>query len=283
IDFQPTSGVLYGISVDGLLTSRLATLDKTTGLATSINTLGLIDARAMAFDSAGVLYVAGHTSTTSTTDSLYIVNPATAAKTAVGPIGFFLAGIDFAPDGTLYGIVLRNFNITGSPNGGLVRLSKTTGAGTLLFTTGRQNQAGIRFAPPIAVDHDLDGIHDIADCAPLDPTNSAPGIASGLIFTDAARGVFTWTPAPNARFHNSYRGTITGSLGQRPPGAVFDQVCFESGDAQGNGDLVSADPSSPAIGTAWYYVTDGEGCGEGPLDSDPAHPIPNSSPCPTPP
>jgi hypothetical protein len=67
------------------------------------------------------------------------------------------------------------------------------------------------------------------------------------------------------------------------PGSVFNHTCFESGDAQANGTLTSSDPSIPPLGTAFYYLTDGEGCGEGALDSDASHPIPNPSPCPTPP
>ena len=65
---------------------------------------------------------------------------------------------------------------------------------------------------------------------------------------------------------------------------VNTTVLSMSADAQLNGDLVSADTANPPLGTVFYYVTDGENpCGEGPLDSDPAHPIPNTSPCPTPP
>ncbi len=274
IDFHPVTGVLYGISVDSAGTSRLITLDPATGMTLSIiGDLGIDTARAMAFDSTGVLYVAS--------SSLYTVNLATAAKTLVGgPIfgSVILSGMDFAPDGTLYGVALRG---TGA-DGGLLRINKTTGAGTTLSVLGRLNQQGIRFAPQIAVDHDLDGIHDIVDCAPADPTNAPPGLASNLGFTDAS--TFTWSPAAGARFHNSYRGTITAFLGTRLPGNVFDQVCLESDDAQGNGDLVSSDAAAPPLGTAFYYVTDGESaCGEGALDSDPAHPIPNNSPCPTPP
>ncbi len=280
IDFHPVTGALYGISVDAGGISRLITINPVNGLTLStVGSLGLTSARAMAFDAAGTLYVA--------TTSLYTVNPATAAKTLVGgPISgtVALAGMDFAPDGTLYGVALRGGVAADgtAADGGLLRIDKTTGAGTLLFTTGRPNQQGIRFAPPIALDHDGDGVHDIVDCAPADPTNPPPGLASDLNFTNAT--TFTWSAAPGARFHNSYRGTITDYLGHRLPGNVFDQVCLESADAQQNGDLVSSDTASPPLNTVFYYVIDGENpCGEGKLDSDPAHPIPNTSPCPTPP
>jgi hypothetical protein len=279
IDFHPATGVLYGIAVDDAGSSRLLTLDPTTGAPVSIiGDLGLVAARALAFDDAGTLFVSGQT--TLTPQSLFTVDPATAARTLVGgPIfsNVALAGMDFSPGGTLYGVALRG---TGA-DGGLLSINRNTGAGTLLFTTGRINQQGIRFAPQTALDHDLDGIHDIADCAPADPTNAPPGAAGGLDFTDPH--TFTFLPATGARFHNTYRGTITAPLGTRPPGSVFDHACLESDDSQGNGDLVSGDASNPPGGTAFYYLAGGEGCGDGPLDSDPAHPIPILIACPTPP
>jgi cysteine-rich repeat protein len=274
IDFQPGTGTLYGIAVDSAGTSRLVTLDPATGATLAIiGDLKLNTARAMAFDAAGALYVSGGT-------ALYTVNPATAVKTPVASLSpaVTLSGMDFAPDGTLYGVVQRG---TGA-DGALMRIDRTTGAGTILFRSGPLNQQGIRFAPAVALDHDLDGLHDIVDCAPLDPTNAPPGPTTGLAFSDAAAGLFSWAAAPGARFSNAYRGTITGSLAARPADARFDQTCLESGDAQANGDLVSADPSLPPSGTAFYYLSDGEGCGEGPL-GDADHPIPNTSPCPTPP
>ncbi|HEV8701533.1 MAG TPA: DUF4215 domain-containing protein [Candidatus Polarisedimenticolia bacterium] len=273
IDFHPLTGVLYGIAVDAAGSSRLVILDPATGITTAtVGDLALTNARAMAFDAAGTLYVG--------TSSLYTVNSATAARTLVGgPIfnAVALAGMDFAPDGTLYGIALRG---TGA-DGGLLRVNKATGVGTVLFISGRIQQQGIRFAPPIAVDRDLDGIHDVADCAPDDPANAPPGATAGLLFSSQA--TLTWSAAANARFHNVYRGTATAPLGTRLPGSVFDHVCFESADSRADGDLVSTDPSLPPAGTAFYYLTDGEGCGEGPLGSDVDHPAPNPSPCPTPP
>ncbi|MEK7426278.1 MAG: DUF4215 domain-containing protein, partial [Actinomycetota bacterium] len=95
IDFHPVTGMLYGIAVDPAGTSRLITLDPSTGATASIiGDLVLPGARAMAFDAAGTLYVA--------TSSLYTVNPATAAGMLVGgPIfsSVILSGMDFAPDG----------------------------------------------------------------------------------------------------------------------------------------------------------------------------------------
>ena len=288
IDFHPTTGTLYGIAVDGLNVSRVVTLNPATGATLStLGSLGLLAARAMAFDAAGILYVAGKVNSTDVGHNLYTVSLSPFSKTLVGPIGYAVAGMDFAPDGTLYGIVKRR--VSGDPapepsaNGGLLSINKTTGAGSLLFLSGSINQQGIRFAPPIAVDHDGDGTHDVADCDPTNAANPAPGFTAGLAFPDSSGASFSWTAAPDSLFSNSYRGTISGPLGNRLPGSVFDHACFESGDSQGNGALATSDASIPPLGTAFYYLTGGEGCGEGPLGPDASHPAANASPCPTPP
>ena len=105
-----------------------------------------------------------------------------------------------------------------------------------------------------------------------------------VLFSSAT--AFDW-PAPGGAAHsNSYRGTIpAGLLGTRPSAGRFDQTCFESADALGDGATISTDASSPPLGTAYYYLVDEEGaCGEGPLGTQTSgQPIPNSAPCPTPP
>ena len=46
---------------------------------------------------------------------------------------------------------------------------------------------------------------------------------------------------------------------------AYDETCFESEDALGDGVLASTDASAPAAGTAYYYVvTERTLCGEGP-------------------
>ncbi len=278
IDFHPTTGVLYAIAVDGTGASRLVTLDPNTGATLStLGSLGLTDARAMAFDAAGTLYVSGRPGS-SGGGNLYLVSLAPFSVSLVGPVGsYLLSGMDFAPDGMLYAVALRG---TGNDRG-VVRVNKTTGAGTILFTSGALNQQGIRFAPQRAVDGDLDGIQDVADCSPQDAVNGLPGLASAVSFTDAS--ALTWTPAAGARLSNTYRGTITGPMGTRLPDSVFDHVCLESADLQENGAAMTTDASVPPPGQAFYYLVSGEGCGEGALDSDASHPRPNPNPCPTPP
>jgi cysteine-rich repeat protein len=285
IDFHPSTGTLYGIAVDGSSVSRLVTLNPATGATLSVlGDLGLIAAGAMAFDAAGTLYVAGKTTASNVGHGLYTVSLSPFSKTLVGQIGYAVSGMDFAPDGTLYGVIKRRLSASEPEpvnNGGVIQINQATGAGTLLYLDGYLNQQGIRFAPSTAVDHDLDGVRDVVDCAPLSAANPTPGLTTGLAFSASSN--FSWTAAPNSRFSNSYRGTITGPLSARLPGSVYNHVCFESGDFQANGPHLSSDPSTPPLGTVYYYLSDGEGCGEGALDSDAAHPIPNPAPCPTPP
>jgi cysteine-rich repeat protein len=279
IDFHPVTGILFGIGVDIAGTSRLVRLDPATGATLVVaGDLGLNTARAMAFDAAGTLYVAGRTGATGGA-SLYTVDPDTAATTLIGPIPHVLAGMDFAPDGTLYGVVQRG---TGNDRV-MVTVDPSTGTATPLPFLGAINQAGIRFAPAAALDRDLDGVRDALDCSPSNAANVSPGLASGLGFPNASGTTLVWTAAPDARHHNLYRGTIAEPLGTRAASVIYDHTCFESADAQGNGDLFAADPSLPPLGASYYYVAGGEGCGDGPLDSGPMSPIPNPSPCPTPP
>lgn len=97
---------------------------------------------------------------------------------------------------------------------------------------------------------------------------------------------FIWPATGGATHWNSYRGTIPpGLLGSRSSGTVYDQTCFESADALNDGATTSTDAASPPVGAGYYYlVTEESPCGEGPLGAQPSGlPVPNSSPCPTPP
>ncbi|HXH27946.1 MAG TPA: protease pro-enzyme activation domain-containing protein [Candidatus Polarisedimenticolia bacterium] len=97
---------------------------------------------------------------------------------------------------------------------------------------------------------------------------------------------FDWPVTGGATYWNSYRGTIpAGLFGSRSPVAPYDQICYEGADALMDGPTTSTDVSDPPPGTAYYYLVTGVGaCGEGPLGTQPSgQPIPNTSPCPTPP
>jgi kumamolisin len=97
---------------------------------------------------------------------------------------------------------------------------------------------------------------------------------------------FSWPATSGATHWNSYRGTIpAGLLASRPADTRFDQTCFESADAFLDGPTTSTDASDPPEGTGFYYLVTEEGpCGEGPLGTQSSGlPVPNASPCPTPP
>jgi hypothetical protein len=100
----------------------------------------------------------------------------------------------------------------------------------------------------------------------------------------SATTVLGWTPSSSADHSNTYRGSIPPNLmGSRPQ--PYDQTCFESDDAAGDGATTSRDSITPPIGWGFYYLVDSEGqCGESILGHDSAgSSIPNASTCPTPP
>jgi hypothetical protein len=128
----------------------------------------------------------------------------------------------------------------------------------------------------------------IDTCNPLSGCAHQPVPPAGEPSPDRfdSQVTLTWPASPNAIHWNTYRGTIpSGLLGSRIPASVYDQACFESADAHGDGATVATDTSNPPRGTAFYYLTSGEApCGE----SDIGHAssgakIPNTLACPTPP
>ena len=106
-------------------------------------------------------------------------------------------------------------------------------------------------------------------------------VPSGFHFTSASS--MTWPTAPGASFYNTYRGTIPQHMmaSRTPAGPLYDQTCFEYGDAHGDGATISTDASSPPVGTAFYYLVSEEtGCGESSVGSDwNGTPIPNPNAC----
>jgi uncharacterized repeat protein (TIGR01451 family) len=112
------------------------------------------------------------------------------------------------------------------------------------------------------------------------PIGSAE-VPNGFAFT--SQSAMNWPAVSGASFYNTYRGTIPQHMmGSRPPaGPLYDQVCFEYGDAQGNGATNSVDTAVPPVGTGFYYLVSEEtGCGESSIGSDSnTTPIPNANPC----
>jgi len=127
----------------------------------------------------------------------------------------------------------------------------------------------------------LDSCDPIAGCMHQVPPVVEPGPS---LFQ--SQSVVSWPVSPGATHWNTYRGTIPSTmLGSRLPGSVYDQACFESADALGDGATQSTDAANPPLGTGFYYLMSAEGdCAE----SDIGHAssgaaIPNVMACPTPP
>jgi uncharacterized repeat protein (TIGR01451 family) len=106
-------------------------------------------------------------------------------------------------------------------------------------------------------------------------------VPTGFHFTSASS--MTWPSVSGASFYNTYRGTIPQHMmASRPPaGPLYDQGCFEYGDALGDGAMITTDASAPPVGTGFYYLVSEEtGCGESSIGSDwNGTPIPNANPC----
>jgi hypothetical protein len=126
------------------------------------------------------------------------------------------------------------------------------------------------------------------------PDTCLAGVCQGALLTPddvtpvlfQSDTTFDWPASAGAAHWNAYRGTIpAGLLGSRLPGAVLDQVCYESADEFLDGATLSTDASDPPVGTGYYYLVTGEGaCGEGSLGlMSSGQPRLNTSPCPTPP
>lgn len=136
ISFDPTTGILYGLSgLRGAGPATLVTINTATGAGTLVGLVtgpvndGFPD---ISFDSAGNLFA-----WTETNDSLVRINKATAAVTFVGPsIGSAITGLAFDNSGVLYREV----------GGALTTINPVTGA--LISTIGgvpRQVGMGMDF------------------------------------------------------------------------------------------------------------------------------------------
>lgn len=83
LEFDPTTGTLYGISTDGAGSSTLSEINYETGEVTVIGNTLLVLAIAIAFDIAGIPYTYDID-----TDTVYRLNKSNAEATKLGPIGF---------------------------------------------------------------------------------------------------------------------------------------------------------------------------------------------------
>jgi hypothetical protein len=91
-----------------------------------------------------------------------------------------------------------------------------------------------------------------------------------------------WSAVAGALTYNSYRGTIPAQMLGSRPAPRHDQTCLEAHDSSGDRALVSTDPQTPPLGTAFFYLSsEVVACGESEIRNDSnTTPIPNTAPCP---
>jgi len=201
--------------------------------------------------------------------SLYILDPGSGAVVEnIGPIGFAVTGLAVDPsDGTLYGSTSRQTS-GGAPNpGSLIRIDRTTGAGTLVgdLRPDTETAADITFA----ADGTLFGWlqPDSRDLVTIDKATGAASIVgdSGLNtegggLASSPGGVLFLAESDNGPLRTVDRSTgatttvatMNGTLGFRVPalafnagGALFGAV--QEGSSFFSGHLITIDTATGAV------------------------------------
>jgi hypothetical protein len=125
--------------------SFLVEIDENTASFLSVLPTGLGRISGIAYDrSSGILYgteIVGNRPPTGC--NLVSIDLETGAGTVIGPVGHIVGGLDFSPDGVLYGANSR----WGSHPGHLITIDTSTGAGTVVGPTGYDAISGISFYP----------------------------------------------------------------------------------------------------------------------------------------
>jgi hypothetical protein len=152
-------GVLYGaffepdkqVSPDGVSPTSLVIVDTTDASLTTIDSLPYNPVRGLAWDAAtSTLYgVGAPAQNLGFGDTLFTIDPGTGAASAIGPTGWQIGGIEFGPDGVLYGGAVTGLNETvvgGSAP--LLTLDTATGVATPVGSgTGANAISGLAFVP----------------------------------------------------------------------------------------------------------------------------------------
>jgi len=302
-----SSGILYAavnvIDDGGSGADTLAVLNTTTGVGTAIGVFGggigssggPGGIEGIAFDTSGQLYGTSSrqgSSAPTAVPLLYTINVSTGTATPVAPLldgsgnppAGGVVGLDFDAAGTLYGG-------TGQGTGYLVAINPATAQFTFIGPSVSRSLASLSFLP-CGCFSDSE-CNDGQVCTP-DVCNLQTGscqhdgttVAETTDLLFDSQTIVSWPATPGAAHWNSYRGTIPiAMMGSRLPGSVYDHTCHESADALSDGATVSTDSTDPPVGTAYYYLSSAEStCGESLVGrSSSGVPIPNDSPCPTPP
>lgn len=200
--------------------------------------------------------------------TLYTIDPATAAATPVGPVGYFVAGLAVNPvDGGLWAVTAAGVPNPGDPPR-LIRIDKATGAGTMTSYTTPSGRTGDSMSVAIApdgwmyvvytpsnvlarIDLTTMQVQNIGNVAPdtvialtakSDGTLWAAAADNGPLSTiDKATGAAT----PVATLQGAGSGQIDG-LAFDQPGALFAIHEYTIG-VERTTDLVTIDPATGAL------------------------------------
>jgi hypothetical protein len=272
--YDPTTDTLYG-SAYGSTPDRdnLYWIDYTTGRANWLGSLGVTQMHGLACDpSSGALY---GTYGGPEGDGLYRINRTTGQASLIGNIGFFgspynrVYGLAIDPDtNTLYGAV----GYAASYWGGLVKINKSTGEGTLVAEMS-QHIVGLAFHPDTGV---LYGVNNHnTNLYSIDTTTGATtlicstglGNGLGLAFVDAA-GTFNHRPvAHDDAAHTSENTSVTIDVLDNDSDPDSDPLTISAVTQGSNGstlivgDAVMYTPDTDFTGSDLfaYTVTDGRG------------------------
>ncbi len=110
-------------------------------------------------------------------------------------------------------------------------------------------------------DLDADGVADVCDCAPSNPTAfSIPAAVTGLMLA-SDKSTIQWVSAAPGSGSGTVHDLVRGRLGEWPVGVGGSESCVASGTPEGS----AQDPSIPPVaGGSWYLVRGRNGCGPGP-------------------
>jgi hypothetical protein len=205
-----SSGQLF--SVGGDTGNQLVMINPSTGVATNIATVTfgteVPSVRGLAFSSNDILYAINSVDFPSPKNNLYTINLQTGSATLVGNAGLSefsgIQGLDFSPQGALYGWVVAGLGLviinpttglasdvnplvdddgalsiqtlafgpdgnlygTGENDGFLYQIDVATGAGTFVGATGYPSLRGIARMPPPVLSIRLSEVQEVEVCWP---------------------------------------------------------------------------------------------------------------------
>jgi hypothetical protein len=210
--------------------------------------------------------------------NLYILNPSSGGVVeTVGPIGFAVTGLAVDPaDGTLYGSTAQKTG-PGAPNpGSLIRIDRTTGAGTLIgdIRPDADGAADITFTPDGALfgwlqpgASDLVAIDKVSGAGSIVGDSGLNAEGSGLASSPA--GVLFFAESADNRALDTVNrttglatevATMNGTLGFRIAAFAFDGAgtlfgARQEGSPFFSADLITVDTTTGAVASRGASVS----------------------------